>query len=145
MIITINRIDVAHVPELQQGLGSYWIEFESPFACGKALLYSRTTRNALLSGRQIGTEIGQHDIEDFCLLSGPSHSYQGRLVPLSTRCDYEVTGRVASLYDEIFLVDVEAGRCSFAIAFDKINPITVNEGDWVTFKVNRLELWDEHL
>ena len=131
--------------EYQDGLYSYLIEFESSYVSGQAMLYSQATSSALLSISQISVETGHHDIEDFRFLSNSGQSHAGKLLPLSNQCDYEVTGQVAILFEDMFVVNVENGKCSFAIAFDESIPTTVKKGNWVTFKVSGLELWDENI
>ena len=145
MIITIKKIDIAQEPERKNGLNSYWVEFESELSSGQALLYSRTAIQTLLSGRPISVETSQYNTHDFQVLPKSNQSYVGKLIPLSTSTDYEVTGQVAIIYEDgAFFVDVEPGRCSFALILDKIAPASVEKDDWVTFKVFGLELWDEH-
>jgi hypothetical protein len=145
MIITVKKIGIMQESEPKNDLNSYWVEFESELTSGQALLYSRAAADTFFSGRQISVEMSQRDIHDFHVVPKSIQAHLGKLVPLSTPSDYEVTGRVAIIYEDgAFFVDIEPGRCSFALTLDKITPISVEKDDWVTFKVLGLELWDEH-
>lgn len=144
MRIRIKHIDTIQGIEYKHGLNRYRVEFESGVASGQAPLYSQATPDCLLPGSQISVETSQNKVVDFHVLSNLNQLFIGRLTPLANSYDYEVVGRVAVLYDDIFDVDVEPGLCSFTVAFEEIGPTKVVKGDWVTFKVLGLELWDEH-
>jgi hypothetical protein len=144
MKITITKVS-AKLSESQLGNNIYLIEFETPYVSGQAMLYSPATSSALLSASHIYVETGYNDIEDFRFLSESSQSFTGKLLPLSNPCDYEVTGQVEYLNEDIFDVYVENGECSFSIAFDESVPTNLKKGNWVTFKVNLLELYDENI
>jgi len=140
----VRRIDITPTPDHARGAYRYGVEFESTFTSGRALLHSYATPDRLLAGRDISVETSQDRIADFRVLLDQDQSI-GQFAPLATACDYEVTGRVVFLDQEVFDVEVGPGGCLFTIGFDEITPITVNKGDWVTFNLMGLTLWDEHL
>jgi hypothetical protein len=141
MNITIEKIDRDKVIQVSENALGYVAEFTCPLVSGKAYIVPYGNKDEYLKpGISISVETSQEKVTQFKI---ESEFKEHSIKKLEKDFEYLITGTVVLNSDnEVFYI--EAGDFTFALDIEETEGIIPYKGDYVSFTIHGLSLWDEN-
>ncbi|HEX7973214.1 MAG TPA: hypothetical protein VF498_02305 [Anaerolineales bacterium] len=150
MLVTLQELDLKNPQPVAGGKAiGYGCKFQSELGAGTAFFVPSSSRASLeeLLAQSIYVEVEAEAFQGFQLISEPDN-LSPQLIPLDNPGDFTAVGIVRSIVwlDDAYedsVLEVQVGTGLFSItSTHEIGSRDLDYGQWVTFHIRGLSLWE---